>query len=447
MKGNVDRRRFLGSTVTAGTALLLSTSAFARGPKGKPDELKVGVIGAGAQGQNLIDICLKMSKDSPVRFQAVCDIWEQLNLKRVCALLKRVGHAANGYVEYREMLDAEKGLDAVIIATPDFCHAEQTVDCLKAGLAVYCEAPMSNTVEGARRMVTAARQTGKALQIGHQRRSNPRYIHCYKNLLHSARILGKVTAVNGQWNRPARPDIGWSKRKPLDAETLGRFGYKTMHQYKNWMWYRGLGTGPVGFYGSGQLDVFNWFLDACPKTITARGGIYYYDKKKHEWYDTVMAIFEYETDKGTVSALYQTIMSNGYGGNFEAFLGNEGTLEIAQSGSRGGIYRAPQAGNWETWLRLGFVSKPGEEEQKAPETEGVIEVAQTKPPTLYEIPVRMTEPYHRPHLQNFFDAVRGRAELNCPADSAYKATVTALKVNEAVQAGRTVVFNSDDFVV
>ena len=100
------------------------------------------------------------------------------------------------------------------------------------------------------------------------------------------------------------------------------------------------------------------------------------------------------------------------------------------SGARGGIYRAPEAGNWETWLRIGFVSKPGEEEQEPPESEGVIEVAQTKPATLYEIPVKMSEPYHRPHLQNFFDAVRGRAELNCPADSAYKATVAALKVNE-----------------
>lgn len=447
MKGNVDRRRFLGSTLAAGTALLLSTSAFAQDPKAKSDELNIGVIGAGAQGQNLIDACIKMSKESPVHFQAICDIWENLNLKRVCGLLKRVGYEANGYVDYREMLDAEKGLDAVIIATPDFCHAEQTVDCLKAGLAVYCEAPMSDTVEGARRMVTAARQTGKALQIGHQRRSNPRYIHCYENLLHSAKILGKITAINGQWNRPGRPDIGWSKRRPLDEETLAKYGYKTMHRYKNWMWYKGLGTGPVGFYGSGQLDVFNWFLDACPKTITARGGTYYYDKKKHEWYDTVMAVFEYETDKGTVSAFYQTIMSSGYGGNFEAFLGDEGTLEIAESGARGGIYRVPEAGSWDTWLRLGFVSKPGEEEQEPLESEGVIEVAQTKPPTLYEIPVKMTEPYHKPHLQNFFDAVRGKAELNCPADSAYKATVTVLKVNEAVQKGGTVVLKSGDFVV
>lgn len=447
MNRNVDRRRFLGSTLAAGTGLILSSSGFAQNQKDQSDELSIGIIGAGAKGQNLIDICLKMSKDSPVRFRAICDIWESLNLKRVCSLLKRVGHEANGYVDYRELLDKEKGLDAVIVATPDFCHAQQTIDCLSAGLDVYCEAPMSNTVEDARRMVKAAKKTGKLLQIGHQRRSNPRYIHCYENLLHSAKILGRITAINGQWNRPARPDIGWSRRKVMDQETLAKYGYKTMHQYKNWMWYKGLGSGPVGFYGSGQLDVFNWFLDAVPKTVTARGGTYYYDKKKHEWFDTVMAVFEYETEKGTVSAFYQTIMSNGYGGSFEAFLGNEGTLEISESAARGGIYRDPQAGDWETWVRLGFVSKPGEAEQEAPESEGVIEVAQTKPPTVYELPVKMSDPYHKPHLQNFFDAVRGQAKLNCGAETAYKTTVSILKVNEAIQAGKTLEFKTNEFEV
>jgi predicted dehydrogenase len=89
----------------------------------------------------------------------------------------------NGYEDYREMLDKEKELDAVIIATPDFWHAPHTVDCLEAGKHVYCEKEMSNTLEGARRMVAAARETGKLLQIGHQRRSNPRYLHCYEKLL------------------------------------------------------------------------------------------------------------------------------------------------------------------------------------------------------------------------------------------------------------------------
>ena len=60
------------------------------------------------------------------------------------------------------MLDKEKELDAVIIATPDFWHAQHTIDCLKAGKHVYCEKEMSNTLEGARSMVLAAARDRQA---------------------------------------------------------------------------------------------------------------------------------------------------------------------------------------------------------------------------------------------------------------------------------------------
>jgi predicted dehydrogenase len=52
-------------------------------------------------------------------------------------------------------------------------------------------------------MVQAAKKTDKLLQIGHQRRSNPRYVFCYENLIRGAKLLGQITAINGQWNRRA----------------------------------------------------------------------------------------------------------------------------------------------------------------------------------------------------------------------------------------------------
>ena len=88
-----------------------------------------------------------------LRFRAVCDIWTEYNQRRVVNTLKRFKQEPNGYEDYREMLDKEKELDAVIIATPDFWHAPHTIDCLKAGKHVYCEKEMSNTLEGARSMV------------------------------------------------------------------------------------------------------------------------------------------------------------------------------------------------------------------------------------------------------------------------------------------------------
>ena len=119
----------------------------------------MALLGSGAQGQVLLDAMLRIPG---LRFRAVCDIWEEYNQKRAVRILKKYKFDVNGYTDHREMLDKEKDLDAVIIATPDFWHAPHTVDCLEAGKHVYCEKEMSNTLEGARSMVLAARKTGQA---------------------------------------------------------------------------------------------------------------------------------------------------------------------------------------------------------------------------------------------------------------------------------------------
>ena len=93
-------------------------------------EINVALLGAGAQGQVLMEAMLRIPG---LRFRAVCDIWTDYNQKRVVNTLKRFKQEPNGYEDYREMLDKEKELDAVIIATPDFWHAQHTIDCLKAG--------------------------------------------------------------------------------------------------------------------------------------------------------------------------------------------------------------------------------------------------------------------------------------------------------------------------
>ena len=161
--------------------------------------INVALLGAGAQGQVLTDSMLRIPG---LRFRAVCDIWTEYNQKRVVNSLKKFKYEVNGYEDYREMLDKEKELDAVLVATPDFWHAQHTIDCLKAGKHVYCEKEMSNTLEGARSMVAAQRETGKLLQIGHQRRSNPRYRHCYDKILQEAKMLGRI--VTAQSREPLR---------------------------------------------------------------------------------------------------------------------------------------------------------------------------------------------------------------------------------------------------
>ncbi|HUW19671.1 MAG TPA: Gfo/Idh/MocA family oxidoreductase [Sedimentisphaerales bacterium] len=448
MKKAIDRREFLRSSAAIGAALYLSPEAFAEGG-GKSDDINVALLGAGAQGQVLMDAIFKMGRNSGIRFKAVCDIWEAYNQKRVSGILRAYKHEHNTYVDYREMLDKEKDLDAVIVATPDFWHTEHAVACLKAGLHVYCEKEMSNTLEGARKIVEAARQTGKLVQIGHQRRSNPRYIFCYEKVIKEAKLLNRITTINGQWNRSrnACEDQGWGgDRFEIDRTTLEKYGFRSMQQFRNWRWYRGLGGGPIVDLGSHQIDIYNWFLDTQPKSVIASGGTDYW--KGRDWYDSVMAVYEYETKEGTVRAFYQTLTTNSSQGYFETFMGDEGTLVISESAGRGGVYRESWVDDakWAAWVKKGCLKQQAGTEQPAAGG-GVTDVRSTVPAAKYDLPVTMDKPYHQPHLENFFGAIRDRAKLNCPAEVGYETAVTVLKVNEAVEAGRRLEFKPQEFKV
>ena len=446
MKISMNRREFLRTTAAVGASLYVAPEVLAQ--TGKSDTINVALLGAGAQGQVLLDSCLKMPN---IRFKAVCDIWKVYNQTRVSNILRAYKQEPNTYEDYRQMLDKEKEhLDAVIIATPDFWHSAHTVACLEAGLHVYCEKEMSNTVEGARKMVEAARKSGKLLQIGHQRRSNPRYIYCYDKIIKEAKLLNRITTVNGQWNRSraACEDLGWGGPKlAIDDATLGKYGFKSMSQFRNWRWYKGLGGGPIVDLGSHQIDIYNWFLDARPKSVMAGGGTDYW--KEHEWYDNVMAIYEYETKAGVVRAFYQTLTTNSSQGYFEAFMGDEGTLTISEAARRTALYRERwvDAEKWTPWVKKGYITDTVAAAEPKKAAGAVMDVRETPVPPKYEIPVTMDKAFHYPHLENFFDAIRGKAKLNCPAEVGYETAVTVLKVNQAVAAGCKLEFKPEDFKV
>lgn len=299
-------------------------------------------------------------------------------------------------------------------------------------------------------MVLAARETGKLLQIGHQRRSNPRYLHCHDKLIDEAHLLGRIVTVSGQWNRSVSPDLGWPERYAIPDDRLRKYGFKSMHQFRNWRWYKGLGGGPIVDLGSHQIDIYGWFLGANPSHVIASGGLDYHDPATHEWYDTVMVVYEYETKAGPARAYYQTQTTNGSQGYFEKFMGDQGTLVISESETNypGLLYRDPNAPAWDEWIRKGWISAPKLQERPAPgEQKSVVDVRESISPDEHRVPVSLRDPYHQPHLQNFFDAVRGRATLNCPAEIGYETAVTVLKVNDAVDARQRLSFDPGDFEV
>lgn len=432
----VTRRGLIKGGLVTGAGLLLGTQARSLGQTPSKD-IRIAIIGVGAQGRILMDALVNIPG---VKIAAVCDIWEyaQTYAKNK---LKKAGHEVTGYINFEDMLEREKDLDAVIVATPDFWHAPHTVACLAAGKHVYCEKMMANTVEGARSMVKAMRDSGKLLQIGHQRRSNPRYRFALDTLLRKERVCGRLTAANAQWNRAATEDIGWPKNYVIPDDVLKKFGYRDMQQFRNWRWYRDLSGGPISDLGAHQIDIFNWFFDTKPTSVMAGGGADYF---KREWYDNVMCIYQYDTPEGVARAFYQVLTTTSSGGGyFETFMGNEGTLRISENPSLTTVYREANARSWDDLVARNFLSVSKSSGGGGGDK---VDVRETAALAQFSIPITLDKPLHQPHLENFFAAIRGEAKLHCDGAHAFESEAAIFRVNEAVEAKKTLFFTPEDFV-
>jgi len=448
--GRISRRDFLKSSATAGLGAALAGTAFgqalprsapAAAAAGSADELRVAVIGCGAQGRVLIESMLRIPS---VRIAAICDIWSY-SRQYTGNYLKKYGHIASAYEDYRDLLASErKGLDAAVVATPDWMHAEHANACLRAGLPVYCEKEMSNSLDKARSMVLTARETGRLLQIGHQRRSNPRYIHAIDRLIREKRLLGRVTAAYAQWNRAKADLLGWPEKYAIDQATLDKYGYRSMSEFRNWRLYKKYGGGPMVDLGSHQIDLFSWVHGTPPRSVVASGGLDYY--KNWEWYDNVMAVYEYGTPEGATRAFYQVQTTTQHGGFYETFMGENGSLVLSEIPQRGNwAMREPHAPEWDSLAKAGLLQSEAVPIQKSTTKNIFVDVRVTAEAGRWPLPVELAKPAHQPHLENFFDAVRNGTPLNCPAELAYESCVAVLKANEAVKARRVMEFRPEQF--
>ena len=183
--------------------------------------------------------------------------------------------------------------------------------------------------------------------------------------------------------------------------------------------------------------------------MTASGGNDYHDPKTHEWYDTMMVIYEYDTKAGKARAYYQTQTTNGSQGYFEKFMGDQGTLLISESEANYGcrVYRDPNAPSWDNWVQKGYLTAPTVLAPKGETVQESLDVRESVSPDEHIVPIVLRDPYHKPHLQNFFDAVRGNGKLNCPAEVGFESAATVLKVNEAAEANSRLSFKAEEFKV
>ena len=93
MTQKLDRRTFMKTTAAIGAGLFVAGSAYGADDANK-DVINIALLGAGPQGQALMNAIVKLGKASNVRFVAVCDVWEKGNLSRVSKTLNEIGRAS-----------------------------------------------------------------------------------------------------------------------------------------------------------------------------------------------------------------------------------------------------------------------------------------------------------------------------------------------------------------
>lgn len=453
INSHLSRRDFLTKS-SLGAGLILGAPSILKAsntPAGL-DEIRVGFIGCGKQHEVLFNAMVNIPG---IRYVAACDIMKDRVGTTFGRIKSRFDYNIKRYLKAEDMLEKED-LDAVFITTPDFWHAPHTVMALEAGCHVYCEKMMSDTLEGARSMVAAMDKSGKLCQIGHQRRSNPRYLFTLNELVQKENICGQIININGQWNRAlsSSQDIVVKESILPDAQTLRDAGFnkgashelsleELRHRFLNWRFYKDLSGGPISDLGAHQIDIFNWFLGMQPKSLQASGGRSYFKDREH--FDNVMCLFDYDTPHGSARAFYQVLTTTSAGGGYyESFMGTEGTIEISEREAYTNIYKESGAdgAKWDRLVQRGLLKK--EAAGVAAGGSDAIASYESAPPDKYALPGGLgSKAPHQPHIENFLDAMRGKAKLTCDARHALESEAPIYWVNQAAETHETIHFTDE----
>jgi predicted dehydrogenase len=311
----INRRKFLEMTgALAGTSVLTSTmpwfSVFnnpAAAGSGASDRVRIGVIGVGSRGRALTLNLLELSEALNVEIAAVCDTYEE-HYQRAIEL---TDGKAEAFYDYREMIDNVE-LDGVVIATPLHIHAHQTVDCLKAGLHVFCEKAMARHLDDVKDMYDAYQESGNVLLIGHQRLFSPVYLQAMEKIERGD--IGPITMMRGWWHR----NTDWV----FYHDTGGRG--TDLDRLRNWRFYDESSAGMISELGSHHFQVANWVLGTQPKSVMGSGSINHFTDGR-EVYDNFALVFKYP---GDMHFSYDCITSNKHNGMQVQVLGNDGTIEL-----------------------------------------------------------------------------------------------------------------------
>jgi predicted dehydrogenase len=282
-----------------------------RGPK-RGGPVRVALVGYGKQGRQLRSLI----DPDVMELVSICDIRPAKQQDALSTAGER------WYQDWRRMLNQEH-IEAVVIATPLYTHAEIASGCLEAGKHVFCESAMAMDAKGCRQMIQAAQRTGCLLQIGYQEYYDPLHWAAYHNIVRAG-MLGDIYTVRGAWhsNNSGRV-VSVPDHPSVDPRP---WGYASLDQLQNWRLYRRYSNGLTAEWGGPLVSLTNWYLDAVPVSVQATGGIYSF-KDGRDVGDHIYATLEYPNGR---TATLSLIQSNGFEGSYSQFMGTKGTLIISR---------------------------------------------------------------------------------------------------------------------
>lgn len=430
-KSSVSRREFLEiGAVAAGASLasgkLASPRALVNTRASTPpsDRVRFGIVGVGMQGSGLLGDSISLDG---VECAAACDLYDGRH-----ALAREIVRPDLPVTRrYQALLD-DKDIDCIIAAVPDHWHHRIVVDAVSAGKDIYCEKPMSHTAAEGAAMADAAKKSGRIVQIGSQRVSSQICAKAKEML--SQRIVGDLMLVEawlgrneptGAWQYPPPPDLspqnldwdtwqGTVPKRPFDPLIFAR-----------WRCWKEYGTGVAGdllvHLISGMM--FMSGINEPPRQAMAVGGI-------RRWKDgrnmpDVHAVMYYYGDLPVSMRLnLGTAMPEGY-----RFQGAKGILEVTGST----ITFTPQLGkdtspsyyaySYPPALRDAYFKKWHEtNDPKLGQQLPMSEAITIRGPQYDDT---------KPHLWNFFEAVRSRKPVVEDAVFGHHAALACHMANEA----------------
>ncbi len=275
-KHTISRRRFLAAA-TASAGITLVPRHVLGGPRHLAPSEKLGIAGIGVGGMGRSNL----SQLETENIVALCDVDQAYAAETFTKYPQ-----AKTYVDFREMLDKEKSIDAVLIATPDHTHAVISMEAMRRGKHVYCQKPLTHDVYEARMLAQAARETGVTTQMGIQGHSGEGARLICEWIADGA--IGEVREVDAWCNLSYFPfgHAYWSSkwnRRPADTPPvpvtlnwdlwLGPAAQRPYHPAYHpavWRCWWDFGCGMMGDRGAHTLDAAVWALKlGYPTSIEA----------------------------------------------------------------------------------------------------------------------------------------------------------------------------------